>query len=140
MLTSCKRRTLLQTLAGGLLLSSASRAAEMPSGLVLVKDAKKRPQAFGDIRLFLEGQTGQLKSLTVGSLQLKPGQSPHPPHTHPEEEVLLVTEGECEIMLEGKTTKAGPGTVMYAASNHLHGITNTSPSPMTFYYFKYLGK
>jgi quercetin dioxygenase-like cupin family protein len=140
MLTSCKRRTLLQTLAGGLLLGSASSAAEIPSELVLLKDAKERSEAFGTLRLFLDGQTGQLKSLIVGSLQLKPGQAPHPPHTHPDEEVLLVTEGECEIMLEGKTTKAGLGTVMYAPSNRIHGITNTSSSPMTFYYFKYLAK
>ena len=140
MQTLCKRRTLLQTLAGGLLLGSASSAAEIPSELVLLKDSKEHSEAFGELRVFLDGQTGQLKSLIVGSLELKAGQTPHPPHTHPEEEVLLVAEGECEIMLEGKTTKAGPGTVMYAPSNHIHGISNTSTSPMTFYYFKYLAK
>jgi len=140
MLMSCKRRTLLQTLAGGVLLGSSSPAAEIPSELVLVKDTKESSEPYGALRLILQGETGQLKSLTVGSMQLRPGQAPHPPHSHPEEELILVTKGECEINVEGKTSKAGPGTVMYAASNHVHGISNTSGSPMTFYFFKYVAK
>jgi hypothetical protein len=28
--------------------------------------------------------------MTAGSLRLKPGMEPHPPHTHPEEEFMLI--------------------------------------------------
>jgi mannose-6-phosphate isomerase-like protein (cupin superfamily) len=76
----------------------------------------------------------------VGSLELKAGQSPHPLHTHPEEEVLLITDGHAEVSIAGKITNAGPGTAMYVGSNHVHGIVSKSKLPMTFYYFKWMGK
>ena len=34
-------------------------------------------QAFGDICIHWEGATDQIKSMTAGSLRLKPGMSPH---------------------------------------------------------------
>ena len=140
MLDEPNRRTILQTLAGGLLLSPALSAAEIPDAVLSKDDGRLNAQPFGDLRVFLEGQTVGLKSLTVGSLELKAGQSPHPPHQHPEEEIMLITEGHGEITLDGKVTKVGPGSVMYAGSNHVHGIVNTSEAPLTFYYFKWIGR
>ena len=134
------RRTLLQTLAAGLALAARSEAAQIPDGVVSKAKAKLDAQPFGDLRVYREGNTEQLKGLTVGSLELKAGQSPHPPHTHPEEEVLVITDGHAEISVAGKVTKVGPGDVMYVGSNRLHGIVNKSPAPMTFYYVKWLGK
>lgn len=134
------RRTILQTLAGGLALTARSKAAQIPDAIVPKEKARLDPQPFGDLRVYMEGNTEQLKGLTVGSLELKAGQSPHPPHTHPEEEILLITEGHAEISIGGKVTTVGPGTAMYVGSNHVHGIVNKSPAPMTFYYVKWLGK
>ena len=135
------RRTILQALAGGMLLGGARPAsgAEIPTALTFLPNAQLNPQPFGDLRIFLNGNTEQLKSLVVGSLELKPGQSPHPPHRHPEEELMVITEGQGEISLEGKVSKVGPGTVMYAGANREHGIVNTSSGPLTFYFFKWLG-
>jgi quercetin dioxygenase-like cupin family protein len=140
MLDQRNRRTILQTLAGGLLLSSAASAAEIPDAVLSKDDGHLNAQPFGDLRVFLEGQTVGLKSLTVGSLELKPGQSPHPPHQHAEEEIMLITDGRGEITLAGRVTKVGPGSIMYAGSNRIHGIVNTSDAPLTFYYFKWIGK
>lgn len=137
---SIHRRTLLQTLAAGLALAARSEAAQIPDGIVTKAGAKLDTQPFGDLRVYREGNTEQLKGLTVGSLELKAGQSPHPPHTHPEEEILIITDGQAEISIAGKVTKVGPGDVMYAGSNRLHGIVNKSSAPMTFYYVKWLGK
>lgn len=139
MLNLRNRRTLLQTLAGGLLVGLRAPAAEIPTALTSKDDTRLNSHPFGDLRVFLEGHTEQLKSLVVGSLELKPGQSPHPPHAHPEEEIMLITEGYGEISLEGRVTKVGPGTVMYAGSNRTHGIVNTSDAPLTFFYFKWTG-
>ncbi len=145
MLNPCNRRNVLQvlglqTLAGSVLLGSGAESPEIATGLTPLERARLDSQAFGDLRYFFEGHTEQLKILTVGSLVLKPGQSPHPPHTHPEEEVLVITEGHGEISLEGKVSQVGPGTTVYVGSNRLHGIVNTSSSPLTFYYVKWLGK
>ena len=51
--------------------------------------AKLTREAFGDLRVYYDGPTEQLKSMTAGSLRLKPGMEPHPPHQHPEEEFMV---------------------------------------------------
>lgn len=91
-----------------------------------------------DLRIYFNGPTDQLKSMTTGNLVLMPGMSPHPPHRHPEEEFLWITEGRGEIMVDGKTHEVAPGSVMYCAANLWHGITNTGSEPMLFYFSKWL--
>lgn len=98
----------------------------------------KNTEAFGDHRLYFDGPTDLLKAMTTGSLILHPGMEPHPPHQHPEEEFMLVTEGTGEIMVDGTTYHVGPGAMMYCAGNKMHGIKNTGAVPMTFYYHKWL--
>ena len=85
-----------------------------------------------------EGRARNLKPLTVAVLD--PGASPHPPHRHPEEEFLIISEGTGVIECEGKTTEVGPGAIMYCASNALHGITNTGKVPLTFYWSKWIAR
>ncbi len=99
--------------------------------------AKLSKEPFGDLRIYYDGPTDQLKAMTAGSLRLKPGMSPHPPHKHPEEEMMVVTEGTGEISVEGKVTKVGPGAMMYCAGNKLHGIVNTGKTPLLFYFYKW---
>jgi quercetin dioxygenase-like cupin family protein len=101
-------------------------------------DATLVREPHGDARFYFEGKTDLLKAMTAGSLVLKPGMSPHPPHQHPEEEFMLVTEGTGEIQVAEETTPVGPGAMMYCAGNQLHGIKNTGRVPMTFYFYKWL--
>jgi quercetin dioxygenase-like cupin family protein len=75
--------------------------------------------------------------MTAGSLKLNPGATPHPPHKHPEEEFMLITEGTGEMSVDGKLTKVGPGVMMYCAADKLHGIVNTGKSPLLFYFWKW---
>jgi gentisate 1,2-dioxygenase len=86
------------------------------------------------------GPTDMLGGMCTGMAVLDPGASPHPPHRHPEEEFLIVSEGTGEIECDEKTTQVGPGAIMYCAGNVLHGITNTGKVPMTFYWSKWLAK
>ena len=44
----------------------------------------------------------------------------------------IIAAGDGEIECAGKTTRVGPGAVMYCAGNTLHGITNTGKVPLTF--------
>ena len=86
------------------------------------------------------GPTGQLDGMCTGMAILAPGASPHPPHRHPEEEFLIISEGTGEILCDGKLTQVGPGAIMYCAANVLHGITNTGTAQMTFYWSKWIAK
>lgn len=135
------RRDLLKWAAGlnGLALLGAN-APSIPNAVVDEKQAKLTREPFGDLRIYFEGSTEQVKSMTAGSLRLKPGMSPHPPHQHPEEEFMIVASGTGEIYCGGDTTQVGPGAMMYCAGNTIHGIMNTGKVPMIFYWSKWLGR
>jgi mannose-6-phosphate isomerase-like protein (cupin superfamily) len=122
--------------AAGLPLLSSE--PHLPSKLVDANDAQLTRKPFGDERIYFNGATAQLKSVTTGSLLLHPGQEPHPPHQHPEEEFMIVTEGHGEILVHGVTHKVGPGAIMYCEGNQLHGVKNTGTAPFVFYFSKWM--
>ncbi len=133
-----KRRELLK-LAGlsPLAFLQSAAAKTLPNATRGPNQAKLTKEPFGDLRIYFDGPTDALKSMTAGSLRLHPGASPHEPHQHPEEEFLLVTEGSGEISIEGKITKVSSGSMMYCAANKLHGIVNTGKTPLLFYFYKW---
>jgi mannose-6-phosphate isomerase-like protein (cupin superfamily) len=110
----------------------------IPDKVIDTANAKLSRETFGDLRVFFEGPTAQLKAMTAGSLLLKPGMEPHPPHQHPEEEFMVITEGSGEVLVGGKTVTVGPGSMMYCEGNQLHGVKNTGAVPLLFYYYKWL--
>ena len=132
------RRNLLGVLAGLVAAGSSLPAAELQSVLYDPRDVRTEKHPFGALRIYCDGSTSGLKSLVIGSIVLNLGEQPHPPHTHPEEEILLVTEGTGQISLKGNASAAEPGALMYAAPNDLHGIRNTGAAPLTFYFIKWI--
>ncbi len=133
------RRDLFHLAGAGALASLAipSMIAKLPDMTKSADGAKITQEPFGEVRVYFDGPTDQLKAMTAGSLKLKAGMEPHPPHQHPEEEIMVVTEGAAEIMVAGKVNHVGPGAMMYCAANNLHGVKNTGKSPLLFYYFKW---
>lgn len=134
-----QRRDLFKLAGFGALaaLAGPAAAAKLPDGTLDAAKAKLTKESFGDLRIYHDGPTDQLKSMTAGSLLLKPGMSPHPPHTHPEEEFMVVTEGAGEITVDGKVTKVAAGSMMYCGGNKSHGIVNTGTKPLMFYFYKW---
>jgi mannose-6-phosphate isomerase-like protein (cupin superfamily) len=118
-------------------LAADGAATTLPNITMDPARAKLDRLPFGDQRTYFDGPTGQLRAMTAGSLLLKPGMSPHPPHQHPEEEIMVVTEGTGEIVVEGKVSKVGAGSMMYCAANKLHGVKNTGTQPLLFYFYKW---
>ncbi|MFO0890248.1 MAG: cupin domain-containing protein [Isosphaeraceae bacterium] len=92
----------------------------------------------GQIGLYFQGVTPGCSSFVTGRFIIDPGKSPHVPHTHEDEEILIVESGHGEIVCDGKTTKVGPGSVMYSTPNVAHGINNTGSEPLTFYFVKWV--
>lgn len=118
-------------------LAAFGGAGRLPNTTLDGARAKLTREAFGDLRIYFDGPTDQLKSMTAGSLLLKPGMTPHAPHQHPEEEFMVITEGTGEITVDGKLTRVGAGTMMYCAAGKLHGIVNTGKAPLLFYFYKW---
>jgi mannose-6-phosphate isomerase-like protein (cupin superfamily) len=87
--------------------------------------------------VYFKGDTPASSKFVTGRYVIDPGKSPHPPHTHVEEEVMIVESGSGEIFCDGKTTQVGPGSVMFTTPNAPHAITNRGSTPMVFYYVKW---
>lgn len=53
-----------------------------------------------------------------------------PPHVHQrEDEILQILEGELEVTLDGRTTRAPAGSIAYFPRNIAHGFGNTGTVP-----------
>lgn len=115
----------------------AEAAAALANGVVSPSQAEHSVESYGEIWRYLNGPTGQLSSLASGCFRLNPGAAPHPPHAHPDEEIVLFTEGTGEVSIDGKTTHVAQGSMMFCAADRTHGILNTGKTPLTFYYWKW---
>ncbi|MEO6914410.1 MAG: cupin domain-containing protein [Chitinophagaceae bacterium] len=56
---------------------------------------------------------------------LNPGFASHPPHTHRNEEIILMLKGKAESFIDGKKYAVEAGDIVFTASNATHNITNT---------------
>jgi mannose-6-phosphate isomerase-like protein (cupin superfamily) len=61
-----------------------------------------------------------------------PGAEPGPAHTIQHSEFILVTEGVLEIVHDGTTERAGPGSVIYIAYGTMHRGRNVGPGPVKY--------
>jgi mannose-6-phosphate isomerase-like protein (cupin superfamily) len=93
----------------------------------------------GKLAVYFDGNTAGTRNFVSGRFELRPGTEPHPPHTHPEEEILIVASGTGEIFCDSKTTEVGPGAIMYTGPNVSHSIKNTGTEPLVFYWVKWIG-
>ena len=75
-------------------------------------------------RAVLDGLTHTKYPVEMHLTELAPGAAPHAPHRHAHEEMVMVRRGVLEVTIEGKATKATPGSVVYVASNEMHGSRN----------------
>jgi len=92
-------------------------------------------------RQVLEGTTFALSHFEIHASTLEPGQAPHPPHVHKdEEELMIVKEGQVSITIAGKNKTLGPGSIAFAIPGDEHGINNSGNTQATYYILKYKGK
>lgn len=92
-------------------------------------------------RQILEGSTTSLAMFEAHTSTLEPGQAPHPPHTHADqEELIIVKEGKVKVTINGVSQLLGPGSIAYAIPGEEHGIENAGKTSATYYVFKYKSK
>jgi len=131
------RRDVLMSLlavAGAMRLAEASDQEPVLGPTVFSWDQMKPVKtATGEVRSLCKSPTATLDQLEMHVTTLNPGQTSHPPHRHVNEELIILREGECETLSNGSWVKVGPGSVVFNASNSLHGFRNVGTVPATYH-------
>ncbi|MBO0797621.1 MAG: cupin domain-containing protein [Blastocatellia bacterium] len=96
-----------------------------------------KPTKTGSSRKFFQAPTATLDELECHVTTLNPGEAPHPPHKHPDEELIIVKEGTIESTVNGQVKRVGPGSVIFQASNQMHGLRNVGQTPATYHVIKW---
>jgi len=118
--------------------ASAQKAPSLMSSSVFdwekipVKETKT-----GASRDFFKSPTATLDQLECHVTTVKAGEASHAAHSHPEEELIIVKEGTLESNQNGEVKRAGPGSIIFEASNQMHGMRNVGSTPATYFVIKW---
>jgi len=92
----------------------------------------------GERRQVFQAPTATLDELECHVTTLNKGEVAHVPHQHPEEELIVVKEGTIEVVQGGVTNRVGPGSVIFHASNIMHGMRNAGEGVASYHVFKWI--
>jgi quercetin dioxygenase-like cupin family protein len=84
------------------------------------------------MRHVLEGLLPTGEFFEIHQSVLPAGKTPHPPHKHPHTEVLFIQSGKLVFLDEGTPKPVGPGDIVFAASNAMHGLTNVGDTDASY--------
>jgi mannose-6-phosphate isomerase-like protein (cupin superfamily) len=119
---------------GLLLVSQAgSGPSTLKSATYRFDDLVAQKEANATFRPVLDGLTHSGYHIDVHEVFLLPGSTPHHGHRHQQEVLFLVSEGELQVSIAGKTAKLGPGSAAFVASGDEHDIQNSSNRPAQYF-------
>jgi quercetin dioxygenase-like cupin family protein len=105
----------------------------MKSAVFLWEATPPRPTDKGAVRSIFRAPSITLDELEYHVTTLNPNQSPHPPHQHVNEEVIIVKEGAVEAYVNGSWTPVTTGSLIFFASNAPHTVRNAGPVAATYH-------
>ena len=91
----------------------------------------------GGRRDFFNRPTSQLEKFEMHTTALNPGFDSHAPHTHKEEEIILLLKGNVEMYIAGNLYKAAPGDVIFLSSGVSHALKNTGSEQCEYFAFQW---
>ena len=91
----------------------------------------------GGRRNLIREPTTMLKEFEMHVTTLNQNERSHLPHTHVEEEIILVRSGKVEENINGQIHEAGAGSVIFLRSMIPHGIRNIGSGKAEYYAFKW---
>ena len=94
---------------------------------------KAEPTEAGEVRHVFRTPTATLDELECHITTLKAQAKSHPPHVHPNEELLVVREGNIEVFYRNAWHPAGPGSVIFLTGTDPHGLRNSGATAATYH-------
>jgi hypothetical protein len=90
-----------------------NRAAIMHSTVLDWNEIPAKQADVRTLRQFFQSPTATLDELELHATTLGVGESSHPPHQHPNEELVIIKEGTVEALVRGEWKRVGPGSVIF---------------------------
>jgi quercetin dioxygenase-like cupin family protein len=110
-----------------------NRSPTRPSGVFDWAKLPVQNTKTGERRDVLKGSTITMESLSCHATTVNAGDASHAAHRHPDDEIVIVKEGTLEVAINGQSQIAGAGSVLFFASNDLHGMRNAGDTRVTYY-------
>jgi mannose-6-phosphate isomerase-like protein (cupin superfamily) len=119
-MTRQSRRPLTNTQTGG---NNGARTSPLQATIVKPEQALSIKPFGLDMKVLLSTEaTGG--AISVLAAWLKPGEGPGD-HVHfNQEEIFFIVEGTYELTVDGQTSMAGPGTIVFIPRNVVHRFKN----------------
>jgi quercetin dioxygenase-like cupin family protein len=127
----CSRREL--GLMPLLAVAAEGAGTVLPSNTYKFEDLPVKVNGQNRTRAVLNGETHSGVAVEMHLTELGPGQAPHPPHHHAQEEMILIHQGTVEVTISGKSVTLGPGSSAYVASNEEHGWRNVGSGSALYF-------
>ena len=120
-------------------LSFAQSAAKplMRSRVFNWSDLKVETTKVGGKRQVFDAPTKTLERFESHITTVIPGEAPHAPHQHPEEELMVLKAGTLEVVQNSVTNRVEAGGMIFCASGEMHGMRNVGKVPATYYVMKW---
>lgn len=123
--------------AAGIAFTTSNVKPVMHSCVFNWADLKVHSTRVGESRPVFDAPTPTLAEFEGHITTLNPGESPHPPHRHADEELMIIKEGTLEVLQGDKTNVVTTGGIIFEASNELHGLRNIGTNRATYFVFRF---
>lgn len=115
-----------------------ARAAENGGSLLVnFDDLEYKEHEKGGRRNFFDRPTGMCEDFEMHMTNLNEGTDSHAPHTHVVEEIILITQGEVEMHIDGQWFKARPGDLVFLDSMVPHAARNIGTGQCQYFAFQW---
>lgn len=118
---------------------TAAPAAPAPlaSGVFSWDSLPVEKTASGERRAIFDAATATVDRLETHITTINAGTAAHAAHRHPDEELVFVREGVIEATVNGVAHKAPAGSVIFFASNDLHGMRNAGDVQASYFVLRW---
>lgn len=128
---------LVAGIAGTVFAQRAVAPAPLRSAVYAWDSLPVEKTASGERRAVFDASTATVDRLETHVTTVDVGKAAHAAHGHPDEELVYVREGVIEATVDGAVQRAPAGSVIFFASNDLHGMRNGGDVPASYFVLRW---